>query len=498
MLGRKRRRRAARGARQRSDAVHFAEQRGLANRQMELVRIRSTGRSSSRRPVSRSSRSMCSRCSAAAIRTWTTSSNASAHGRSRTCRRSSAIRRWRRSAWTYRPIGSTRCCSSIGTGEGHQQAGWHLEKETCSTPNPTPQLQSGRSLGCLWESEVGSWELPDQHVMNRREALRGLLALPLSARLSQQSASAAACHGRMDASVQRQGSDRLGDVPGQAARLGSFPRGGPRDAKGEHVNRVGVDTDPRAVFSVVADGRQAIRISGEIYGALTTRAAFENYHLRFQFKWGEKRWPPREDKIRDSGCCYHAVPPHGASYGFWMRPREFHIQEGECGDFYSLAGAIVDAEATPQNPVDPKSEYIYKRGASDVTGHTKRLIRIGGLRTPARRVEHSGTPLSRPAQRPPRQRPGGHAALGNRQPTPGRRSATDRWAKSSCNQREPRSSIATSRSDGIRGNAVSPSLRASRYGAAGPRTREANPDSFQRTTIGRSGRTWMLRSATGP
>ena len=149
------------------------------------------------------------------------------------------------------------------------------------------------------------------------------------------------------------------------------------------MNRVGVDTDPRAVFSVVTiDGRQAIRISGEIYGALTTRGAFENYHLRFQFKWGEKRWPPREDKIRDSGCCYHAVPPHGASYGFWMRSCEFQIQEGDCGDFYSLAGAIVDAEAVPQNPADPKSEYIYKPGASAVKGHTKRLIRTADYERP--------------------------------------------------------------------------------------------------------------------
>ena len=44
---------------------------------------------------------------------------------------------------------------------------------------------------------------------------------------------------------------------------------GPRDAKGDHVNVVGVDVDPRRVFSVVpVDGRPAIRISGEIYGAL--------------------------------------------------------------------------------------------------------------------------------------------------------------------------------------------------------------------------------------
>ena len=76
------------------------------------------------------------------------------------------------------------------------------------------------------------------------------------------------------------------------------------------------------------------------------------------------------------------MPPHGASYGFWMRSCEFQIQEGECGDFYSLAGAIVDAEAAPQNPVEPKSEYIYKRGASEVTGHTKRLIKTADYERP--------------------------------------------------------------------------------------------------------------------
>jgi hypothetical protein len=158
---------------------------------------------------------------------------------------------------------------------------------------------------------------------------------------------------------------------------------GPRDAKGEHVNVVGIDTDPRRVFSVVSlDGRPAVRISGEIYGALTTRAEFENYHLRFQFKWGEKRWPPRVDQVRDTGCCYHAVPPHGASYGFWMRSCEFQIMEGDVGDFYSLAGVVVDAEAVPQDPGNPKSEYIYTPGATPVVGHTRRLIKSANHERP--------------------------------------------------------------------------------------------------------------------
>ena len=158
------------------------------------------------------------------------------------------------------------------------------------------------------------------------------------------------------------------DVPGQ-----------PRNAKGEYLNPIGVNVDPKRVFSVVeVDGAPAICISGEIYGALTTQRELENYHLRFEFKWGTRRWPPREQALRDSGCCYHCVGPHGASYGFWMRSCEFQIQEGDCGDFYSLAGVIVDVEGVPATPGNPKSDLIYIKGAPTVSGHTRRVVRNPG------------------------------------------------------------------------------------------------------------------------
>src|SRR5439155_6808659 len=67
---------------------------------------------------------------------------------------------------------------------------------------------------------------------------------------------------------------------------------------------VGLNKDPKGVYSVVTiDGKPAIRISGEIFGAITTKKEHENYHVRLQFKWGEKKWPPRDgDKTpRDSG-----------------------------------------------------------------------------------------------------------------------------------------------------------------------------------------------------
>jgi hypothetical protein len=155
------------------------------------------------------------------------------------------------------------------------------------------------------------------------------------------------------------------DIPGE-----------PRDERGAYLQPVGLNRDPSRVFSVVSvDGEPAIRISGEVYGALTTRAEHENYHLRFEFKWGERRWSPRAQAVRDSGCLYHAVGQHGASYGFWMQSFEFQIQEGDCGDFYGLAGVLADAEAVSTDPGNPKSDPIYRKGAPLAIGVSRRIVK---------------------------------------------------------------------------------------------------------------------------
>src|SRR5436309_2738975 len=69
-----------------------------------------------------------------------------------------------------------------------------------------------------------------------------------------------------------------------------------RDADGKYLEPIGSGRDPLGVFTIVndVDGRPAIRISGQVFGELRTKRSFEDYHLRFQFKWGETKWPPRD------------------------------------------------------------------------------------------------------------------------------------------------------------------------------------------------------------
>lgn len=111
----------------------------------------------------------------------------------------------------------------------------------------------------------------------------------------------------------------------------------------------GLNNDPDEVFTAEQmDGGPVIHISGRYYGGIITKKEFGNYHLRLQFKWGEKRWPPREHDVRDSGLCYHCVGPYpNAAKWPWPRSFEFNIAEHDVGEFWSIDDTIVDAEVEP-------------------------------------------------------------------------------------------------------------------------------------------------------
>lgn len=134
--------------------------------------------------------------------------------------------------------------------------------------------------------------------------------------------------------------------------------GPPLDDEGKMLSKtpVGLNNDPRHVFTIVKDaGENVIRVSGENWGGISTKQEYENFHLQLMFKWGSLKWGQKKNKKRDSGLLYFAVGPHGADYGAWMRSQEFQIQEGDCGDYWGVAGAMEDIAATEKSD----SEYVY-------------------------------------------------------------------------------------------------------------------------------------------
>ena len=129
---------------------------------------------------------------------------------------------------------------------------------------------------------------------------------------------------------------------------------------GEPGQPFGLNNDPRQVFQVVeVEGAPALMISGEIGGGISTVAEYENYPLTMEFKWGiAMPWASRPK--RDSGVLYHAVGPHGVDYGFWMRSQEFQIQEGDCGDYWGVAGGIFDIPSIQNGAGD----YVFNRAGT--------------------------------------------------------------------------------------------------------------------------------------
>jgi hypothetical protein len=130
----------------------------------------------------------------------------------------------------------------------------------------------------------------------------------------------------------------------------------------------GLNKDPLHVFSVVeVDGQRVLRISGERFGGISTTQEFENFHFRIGFKWGKAKWHPKKNDKRDSGILYHAVGPHGADGGFWMRSQEYQVQEGDCGDYWGVAGGSFEIKAVKK----AADQYVYSPTGTRYTFNEK-------------------------------------------------------------------------------------------------------------------------------
>jgi hypothetical protein len=133
--------------------------------------------------------------------------------------------------------------------------------------------------------------------------------------------------------------------------------GPPLDDAGKKLSDVpvGLNNDPKHVFTIVEqDGEKVIRISGENWGGISTLKEYSDFHLQLQFKWGTLQWGQKKKRKKDSGLLYFSVGENGADYGAWMRSQEFQIEEGNCGDYWGVAGGMQDIPV-----IKSDSMYIY-------------------------------------------------------------------------------------------------------------------------------------------
>ncbi len=168
---------------------------------------------------------------------------------------------------------------------------------------------------------------------------------------------------------------RADDVPAYARELPKIKTGktllafNGRDLTGFYTYLKGTGRkDPDGVFTV-HDGM--VHVSGQHFGGFITRDVYRNYHLKVEWKWGEKTYAPRARSARDSGILLHCVGEDGAAGGVWMESQECQIIEGGCGDFIMVGG-----KGKPRLTCEARvvgKELVFDKGAPSITRDSARF-----------------------------------------------------------------------------------------------------------------------------
>ncbi|MFD0748778.1 DUF1080 domain-containing protein [Mucilaginibacter calamicampi] len=147
---------------------------------------------------------------------------------------------------------------------------------------------------------------------------------------------------------------------------------------------LGLNNDPLNVFKIeMTNGKPVLHVSGEIFGGYSTKQDFGNYHLKAEVKFGDKKYEPRLADKRDNGFLYHGQAPHGQFWHVWYRAQEFQVQEGDMGDYYSLAGTAMDIHAQKADTAR-RTRWMYDPAApvhtfaSTGAASTATIARSGG------------------------------------------------------------------------------------------------------------------------
>ena len=137
----------------------------------------------------------------------------------------------------------------------------------------------------------------------------------------------------------------------------------------------GKNNDPEKIFMVEDGG--ILHDTGKELGYVITEESFSNFHFKLEFKWGEKKWTPRENAKRDSGICYNI--PDDEEDHIWPKSVECQVQEGDVGDFWLLEYATLQVDGK-QNSPSHHTQIVKKKDGEKPNGewNTVEVISFNG------------------------------------------------------------------------------------------------------------------------
>lgn len=92
--------------------------------------------------------------------------------------------------------------------------------------------------------------------------------------------------------------------------------------------------------------------SRQPFAGLITETSYNNFHLELEYKWGEKKFAPRHDYVRDAGIIFHMHDDDP----FWPSGVEMQIQQGDTGDIWVIGTQVTSKEHGVEGNYSPDGE----------------------------------------------------------------------------------------------------------------------------------------------
>lgn len=94
--------------------------------------------------------------------------------------------------------------------------------------------------------------------------------------------------------------------------------------------------------------------STQTYAGLMTKEVYSNYKLTLEYKWGTKKFVPRDNFVRDAGVIFHQFGPDV----IWPNGVECQIQEGDTGDIWAIGSKVTSKVSNVIRNYDPNGGLV--------------------------------------------------------------------------------------------------------------------------------------------
>ena len=137
------------------------------------------------------------------------------------------------------------------------------------------------------------------------------------------------------------------------------------------LQKHGRDSDPDKIITIenglIHLYKHATHGDHVVQGYIGTDQEHSDYHLRVQYKWGEKKFKPRFEILRDAGIYYHHV---GRDW-VWPRAMQYQVEKTNIGDIVTVGNLQYDTWVDPKTRDERKPTFMLREdgGVEQMHGH---------------------------------------------------------------------------------------------------------------------------------